>query len=658
LGLSLPALLLVLLCAGHRFAQGCVGSLVWQDAALLKQEKGKGFQLKDDGLSPRKIDAEAASGLLKLLDDPCMPQGKLLRIERALASGGPWFPALVGALGNGGKTSRTAAKVLMMSLDKRPLLFELPRPGEQHISVIDPFNSSRARQGIALYFPGTWPGPVTLGDFLEGVNEEAAPNYPFVLRPDLGADSSLVIRGKPLEGAAPLVLDRVLSKFGLGVTFLESIAMVEPGGKSTFGQTAIERKPDALLLEGALSVLNDPEACDGSRRAAFKAMAYLDLPGLFDGYLLDLREKRFFPALDILLFGPFYPRLGVACAVEEDGSTLAALLRAGFGHQADARLRKRIRGLLFSMSRDLVSGTIERHGMQSEAWTVLFVDDDKARDNAILAMIESPDPDVSGLGLEAARAYAPSRPDLGGWLIKRFFERPLDRPWRIRLPRYCIEDAVLWRFNDEEIAHLIRNDETRTAGMELAKAMGGRASCGAVVDLVNRGQGGVAAVETAAGIIKRLGRTRPEDRFAGLIEPLSDRSVSDGVLVCRAGLFAALSPDDEDLGQAADILLGAIGDGGETGLSAAAMLSYFTDGRIIEYLEQVQELTDDPDPVLAEELERAVLRSAGGSSLCAERIRLALVRFKSPDLWEGAIRRLGLLSSLTSLDSCWVAVDF
>ena len=64
-----------------------------------------------------------------------------------------------------------------------------------------------------------------------------------------------------------------------------------------------------MRLMEALAALQDAGASEGVRLLAFKAMAYLDVPGLFEGYYRDLAKGDPVPSLHLLLYGPQFDRL-------------------------------------------------------------------------------------------------------------------------------------------------------------------------------------------------------------------------------------------------------------------------------------------------------------------------------------------------------------
>lgn len=567
-------------------------------------------------------------------------------VIRILSSGGPWMPAVVAACGMGEPQGRVAASILKNALERRPIRRELPESGEAAIRIIDPFSNSRKGEGAALYFPGTWPGRISLEAFLDRINDETPAMHPFVLRPDLAGDPALALWERPLEGPAPLVMDRVLSRLGLGITYLETVALIEPEGGSCFNQTWSERKRDALLLDKALSILADPGESEQNREAALKGLAYLDLPGLFDGYCGELARGIVRPALDMLLFGFSIHRL--SAEVIEGRDIAKARILADLYLSPDGRgrvgphLHERLGRFLFTFP--------------LEFWEEVRPGFKELKCEEILSMLEDPDKARVKMGIEYAIMHAPSRPGLADALVERFSRWPHETPEITRRIEQCLSRSLTHRLDDEEVAKLIDNPTTRIVGLELAKTLGGGTCLDSVERLIlEEGGGDPKSVRCGTILVKRRELEGYGERLHKI---LIDPGITPGSRTGAAGWMAALSDGGADDDRAAACLLEVMEKGGEGTIQAIRMLTFFREGRIRKYLGRIQSFAKGGDSRIREEVEKAVLGSVGSSSLAASRIRLALKRDEEGETWKELNDSLALLAYLTSLDSWRVAVDF
>jgi hypothetical protein len=535
---------------------------------------------------------DEAARLLRALDH--CPEALKPRVRSLLSRGGPWLPALIDAL-------PASRDLIRDAFEKRPMRYELPPPGEAATTEIDLFGNGRTGEGTGLAFPGTWPGPVKLSVFLDRVNRAARPALPFVLSP-LVEDP--VVERKPLSGAAVFVMDSVLARLGLKVTFLETVTLVSRNGGSCYGQTRVQQKRDDLLLGEALDVLSRSH---GDRSRALAALALLDVPGLFDGYCRELERGRLRPALDLLLVGRQADRLRLRL-IESNGLGFLGLAHEtnGPGSKLERFLETLPPRLLKDSTTDFVLRA--RCGLVSS--------------REVLARIES---DRAEEGLRAARYLGPeAKDDLLSLLVA----------WP---PSNCtglVETLLVQTLtvDDRQAATLILNEGTRNAGLMLAGTVGGPHCLAALKSLHDQGTGNLDTVRSAARLMKH-GRPVP-------LNP--DQSCESRILA--AGVLAALGEDEA----AAPFLLEQLATGSER---AAEMFSFFRGGRILPYLGA---LGAHGGPAG----ERAVLRAAQDSVVAAERIRLALKADEGNPLFLRLNDRLALLAMVSTRESYFVAVDF
>jgi hypothetical protein len=228
----------------------------------------------------RIVDAAAAERLVGLL--PELEPAYRKALADALGSGGPWMPGVLRAVERGGAAGAAACSIVHSALAMRALKDD-PPPVLDALSIFG--------EGAGFAFPGTWPRSVPLDELLDWINFLAVPTHPLVLSPDLGVDAAggLAVGRTPVSGPAPVVMDLLLMERGLGVRLLETVTLVSRDGRGFRELDARGQDFDRVLLERILRSLSGTRdaAC---RRAALRALACLDPPGFFEGYLEEIRS--------------------------------------------------------------------------------------------------------------------------------------------------------------------------------------------------------------------------------------------------------------------------------------------------------------------------------------------------------------------------------
>lgn len=553
-----------------------------------------------------RLTVDEAALLLKTWDQ--CPSSLKPRLRSVLSRGGPWLPALIDAL----PRSEPARELIRAAFAKRPMRYELPPPGEAATTEVDPFGNARTGEGVALDFPGTWPGPVKLSVFLERVNAAARPSYPLVLSP-LVEDGTVEI--KPLPGPAAFVIDSVLSRLDLGVTFLDTVALVSREGGSCYGQTRLQQKGDELLLDQAIDVLSSTTAAGEARTAALTALARLDPPGLFEGYYRELERGRLRPSLDLLLVGQQADRLRIRLIETGDRGVVAILVEIHLGRKLERFLETLPVHLLMEGGSDFVLDA--RCGRISH--------------EAVLDRIDSSDPDRVKEGLRAARFLDPEAPGWKEALLSRLSAWPA--------PDRLVEALLVQTLSldDSAAADLLLNKGTRTAGLMLAWNRGGDRCLEALLSLHDQGTGDAESVRCAARLVK--GRRERE-----ILDQLCNEDRSPESRLLAAGVLVALGREEP----AASYLMEHLATRNER---AASLFSFFKGGRILPYLEALGRFGGAAG-------ERAVLCAAQESVIAAERIRLALKSEEGNPLGKRLNDRLALLAMVSTRESYFVAVDF
>ncbi|MHC4943101.1 MAG: hypothetical protein ACYTG7_08805 [Planctomycetota bacterium] len=615
-------------------------------------------QAERESLIRRNLDRPTVRAYLWNLDR--LPQPLASDLERIFRSGGPWMPVLIEALAEPGFPGKARIKDFLISaLERRPRRNAMPPPGDAAITFLDPFGNSLIGEGVFLVFPGTWPDSMTLSRFLDRVNEEAVPTHAFVLNPNARDALSLKIENKPLEGPAALVLDRVLQQCGLGVTYLESIALVEPEGSSCFGRPRTEQGSDAELLGKILDTLADGESAEASRLAAYKALAYLDPPGLVEGYVRELERGRVLPALHLLLHGPAFERFKVVLQESRDFKIIYLLIRTFGTLMANDAHRARLSRLLLTLPPDLVRDAIKENDLQEDRMAFFFCAALGLKGTKeIMTLLDGPEEDQR-FGLLAASSCSPLAAGLFEPLWLRVSQGKLAGPDSARLVELCFLNRLAREIDDERIAELIRLDETRVCGLVLAERRGAKLAFEALMERIATGKGDREVVACARDLADRLGKVTNQsmrewsNSLSGIVDaeekPMAAR-------VCAAGFLAAAG--EKQGTKAADLLLEGIEMKGEIRRLSLDMFSFMTGGEILPHLEALEAVNLEEDPILRERWERMILRATGWDSLAAERIRLALRKGKKPSRHAALNRHLHLMARMSSLDSYRVSVDF
>jgi len=378
----------------------------------------------DEDLEPERLDAllhqlsaaslearrRGATRLLKLLT-PALAERIVARmpelspvLQRALlhilGTGGPWMTGIVRGLCGTPAAADHAAAILARALQNRPLKPIQPASWSP-IALFPP--------GMAFRFPGTWPRTYRLDELLDEINFWMAPAFPFVLSPELddGARSEWHVDRAPPSGPASMVVDWILMERGLGMEILETVTLVVPGGPRYREALLLDsdREDDRLVLARAIGVLRDPASSGTTRRSARRALATLDIPGLFDGALEELKGARPDGTLDYLLVAGATRRAALRLGVTTDVDAAVRLIEA-FERQPPGAERWALIRLL-----TLLPGSLRDRALAGRAWTspqtlLLF---GSARDTPaagaaeICGFLSDPDPKVRQGALAAAR---------------------------------------------------------------------------------------------------------------------------------------------------------------------------------------------------------------------------------------------------------------
>jgi hypothetical protein len=141
-----------------------------------------------------------------------------------------------------------------------------------------------------------------------------------------------------------MAIDLVLMERGLGVRFLETVTLVTPEGASCSDLSAHSQEFDRVLLDRIIETLADRSSA--GRRQALQALAWLDPPGFFEGYVQELRSGGTGDCLDYLLTAGASVRLAARLGLDEDHLTAARLIALWQDEPQGARRRALTRLLL------------------------------------------------------------------------------------------------------------------------------------------------------------------------------------------------------------------------------------------------------------------------------------------------------------------------
>ncbi|MFH2000633.1 MAG: hypothetical protein ABIK28_13195 [Planctomycetota bacterium] len=609
----------------------------------------------------RGLDREIAAMLLARAKQ--LPPVKAAPLKRILASGGPWVPVLIKEMQR--FDPGCLKEIFHLLLDKRPIRRELLPEGSAATTFIDPFHNARTGEGIFITFSGIGFGPVSLEQLLDQINDAVRPEFPLVLSPELGGSPELFVTEKPLDGAGALCLDHLLSSLGLGITYLETVALVERGGGHGYNQTVAQQKEDSMLFDAAMHVLSSPLSSESARKAAFKALAYLDLPGLVEGYLQDLSNGKLDPCLDIVLYGPCFHQLVAGLILSDDVESGTALMQACCTmSRADPR-RRRLEKLIFSLTPGLIASIADRVEVEEDVTLLPFMAAaGKADEKQIMTCIQSKDSGLRRIGFEASLQEIIRYGSVA--YIQALYHAlctwtDVDHPV-LRLAESDMLPALSRFLDDEKLAFLIERSSFHVAAMNSAKSSGGIRCARACLNRLAGPEGDLAALLCAHAIYQRMSFAEQ----AGFKEEAvnfdhdsdgSRKELSLAGEACLAGLKALLAPGREQEVPAAERFRDLVSGDLRTAMLGAQLFAIFTDGRIIDHLRCWVECRQRADPILRRELEKSILRSAGRDPMKAERIRLALKEWEDTLGLQDLDRFLSCVAGMFSLDSYTVVVE-
>jgi len=594
--------------------------------------------------------------LLSKMDD--MPYSISKAVKEILASGGSWNMALIEALGSGDeKAAGNAYEILVASAGYRPICNEFPSPDQMETSPIDPFGNGAVGEGVALYFPGIWPESVNIIDLLDSINENAAPTFPFVLSPRLAIDTGLNLADKPIEGPAPLVIDRLLGPLLLGVTYLESVALVEEKRSSVLNQFHTNRKEDKVLLTIVLDVLSDKDAAKEVKSAAMRALAYLDLPGIFEGCYQSLSEKFNMDWASFLLHGPSLGRLRTRLAEDRDIQKITTLFRIYDMIDKDSQEGEKLLSLLIALPKIDVQKSFKQQQKVDAAWNHIFLEDGKQVDIvSIRLLLCSKEKEKIRLGVKAVESAIHNEPELARLVVNEFIGHPTFDTDSTRLFDRCIVDVLAPWINDTECASLIKNPHTRKTGIELSYFIGHEASLNAIIKLINEGGPPNKDWVSAAVFLYKL--LSPQFNGDQVWEMACDSGLDRSARVGAAGIAAGRVLSKKYQNEAACLLIDSIRNGTEQeAIAAVDMFSFFKDGAITAHLKPlIEALAKQDNKNLFIAAQRSILSAAACKGLTPERIRLTLRKIGWPDEKSSINEYLNLLATLSSMDSLQIAV--
>lgn len=566
------------------------------------------------------LDSRSAARLLETL--PGRASGVRRAVRETLASGGPWMPGILNALGRGGAVAGEARSILEAALRKRPGEDE-PLRGMISIDFFE--------KDAGLVFSGPWPGPVPLDFVLQRINEAAGPACPFVLSPCLagGGQSGLMLLREPLSGPAEMVLDLILMEQGLGIEMLETVVLVTRRGGSCDSLSPGEQKFDNRLLDEIMAIYAG-SAQSGTRQAALNALAWLDPPGFFHGFLRDFRRDCGGGCLDYLLFGRASARFALALGLDNDSAGVAALIRA-FSGEKDLHRREALRRTIL-----LISGDLRRKALVeqcSDLWTARLLlgpidPGNPAEAMAAAARIDDllrgGDPDSQRSGLRAALRHLPENGEVEAAVCTFLQERPQLDGVNAVLADRCLRKMGA-RGDDSDLARLLRTMPLKRGLLEMAAVRGGKECLAAILALLREaGDESFFAVTAGCAIAERLGPLDPE-RVGMALDAMTE--------VNRAGFLLSTGATAFSLEETAAPLLRALRRGDVEADRAAAMLSFLPAGRIVSLLDPVLLALEEENGSAGTRLMTRRLRGtlircatsrAHGQSLSASRVRVDL----------------------------------
>jgi len=573
------------------------------------------------------VDSEAAEELVRLLPGADLARRKA--VMDALGAGGPWMPGVLRAAGQGGAAGTAAGSILRAALAARPLNDDPP----PLLGGLPIFGKS-----VDLSFPGTWPRAVFLDELLDWINFLAGPTHPLVLSPDLGggAARSLAVHRSPVSGPAPMAIDLLLMERGLGVIFLQTVTLVTPGGQSSDDLSAHGQEYDRMLLDRIIAVLS--AAPDGPcRRAALQALAWLDPPGFFEGYLEDLRTGGRGDCLDYLLTAGASVRLAVRLGLDKDRQTAAHLLSLWDG-EPDGTRRRALARLLLLCPAGILSGAFEEVAGASDGARMLFCTAGVGEDflAAFRRAIEEGGDEEMRAALQACARLLPVSNDLrAAFLAGTRGLGPVRRPAAALVDR-CLAAMGPW-LEDETLAGLVEAarpldpipaGSLRETGsgpdltaalslkgvLEAAARFGGRRCLDAVMERLR--SDGAEKLQAVLALRRMAGR---------LDVDILQLAESDGAGLpadCGDALVLAFSRDTARRGEAAQRIFEGIAVGEE----AVALVSFAGAAEIAEHAKVLLGCAEAGETGFPPGLRAALIRSPliARDALAANMIRLEL----------------------------------
>lgn len=533
------------------------------------------------------------------------------------------MPGVVRALDRSSSVKPFVGRILRTALLNRPR-------GDDPLPLLDELQIFGI--GVDLRWRGTWPGAVSVDQFLDRINFEANPSHLFVLDPSLAEGEIPPIERPPPAGPARMVIDFVLGERGLGVRRLETVLLVTEGGRSCHGLSAHDEEFDRILVDRIVDRLASQPATAASRKAAIGALAALGIPGLFDGYLRELcgtdrapgaenaeRDERY-DFLDYLLTCAPLRRCAVRMEAAGNGSAIAALLPS-FDEPLGVARRgalTRFMRLLPEDSRMRAFAAVDSPGLLTRAlcgsdW------DDEERLSFVRRHLRSPESTTRRAALHAALDRLHSSPPLARALLHEVSQWDgVDLTTEALLDR-CVA-AMGAQCGDDDLARLIRGRAGVQGAIEGAAIRGVAACVTAMIEQLARADGrSLCLVEAIGSVCERL-----------QIDPLEVVSFSKIPLprVATAGLELVHGADRAVRRSAAALLVEEIVSQGSFRDAAVGLLS----------LTEAATLVDDLSPLLdtvaagiiewprglTEAIIHSALAASRDDSTAAARLRLSL----------------------------------
>lgn len=591
-----------------------------------------------------------------------LPPARAETLKAMLAAGGPWFPLLVEEMHR--YDAGCLKDIFHLLLRNRAIRHELLPEGTGATSFFDPFNNARTGEGIRFVFPCVW-RPVPLTELLDAINDACRLEHPLVLSPELGNDPSLVVQRPPAEIAGAVCVDRLLKRFGLGITFLETVALVEREGGSCYDRTYSQQKEDIVLLDRVMRILASPLSEEAQKKAAYKALAYLDPPGAVDGYFIEFSKGKSNQGLDILLYGCCIDKLIAMMVMTEDKDVGIHLMRTCCAmDEADPR-RDRLHRVLFSLPTPLLSAIVNGADQVSPDRMLPFrAACGMADENEIMAVIESEDLGKRRIGFEAAYRYfiCTDAHTLFELVIPILLQVSVEDSMSLQVLDRFLIPSIYRHLTDEKLAAWLNSPGVRPAVYESARRKGGPQSARACLDGISGREGDFERIRCILAIHERSAGKERGALAKAVRDAMNacgeDSSSSDVKKTSMFVLNALLSDSKEEINQAAERVADLASLGNGSARLGARLFSMIGQGRMVDYVGLWASFRQRADAAVRSELERSLLQSVGGNAMDAEKLRLAFRKRPDKDDFQRLMQDLGGLGSMYSLDSYRVLIDF